>query len=297
MMLVLFMYMLFASTFTLGKIALEYVEPIFFIGFRMLLGGTILLGYQYFFNKIHWKYTHRDMHLFVQIILFHIFIAYTFEFWALQYVSSAKACLAYNLSPFLTALVGYFLFSEHMNGRKWFGLLLGFLGFIPILTEKTSTEPHGLWIISAPELALFVSVLSAVYGWLVIKQLLQRGYSPIMINGIGMVGGGILALITSFPLEGVPVLKADNVYVFIACALALVLIANVIGYNLYAYLLRRYSATFLSFAGFSTPLFAALFGWLVRGEEVSWQFFISLAIIFFALYLFYQQELEHPQHL
>ena len=296
MILVLFMYMLFASTFTLGKVALEYVDPIFFIGFRMTVGGILLLSYQYLFNRSHWRLDKKDLGLFSQIIVFHIFFAYTLEFWALQYVSGAKACLAYNLSPFLTALIGYLWFSEHMNAKKWIGLIIGFAGFIPILLERTPDEPRGLLFVSEPEIALFFSVLSAVYGWLIIKQLVKhRGYSVVMVNGVGMFFGGLLAFVVSLMLEGVPGIRVDDqhgIAMFVGCALALILIANIIGYNLYAVLLKRYSATFLSFAGFSTPIFAALFGWVFRSEPVSWQFFISLSIIFFGLYLFYQEELS-----
>ena len=296
MILVLIMYMLFASTFILGKAALEYVDPIFFIGFRMTIGGLLLLGYQYIFNRPRWRLDKKDWSLFGQIIIFHIFFAYTFEFWALQYVSGAKACLAYNLSPFLTALIGYFWFAEHMNVKKWLGLIIGFVGFLPIVLEKAPSEPRGILFISGPEIALFLSVLSAVYGWLVIKRLVKyRGYSAIMINGVGMFFGGLLAFVVSLGVEGMPALKVGThhgMIAFVSYAFALILIANVIAYNMYAALLKRYSATFLSFAGFSTPLFAALFGWIFLSEPVSWQFFISLSIIFFGLYLFYQEELS-----
>ena len=53
---------------------------------------------------------------------------------------------------------------------------------------------------------------------------------------------------------------AERVVMLGVYSFALVIIANIIGYNLYGYLLSRYSATFLSFAGFMTPLFAALLG-------------------------------------
>lgn len=50
MMLVLLLYMLFASTFTMGKAALAYTTPIFFTAIRMFAGGTLLLIYQHFLD-------------------------------------------------------------------------------------------------------------------------------------------------------------------------------------------------------------------------------------------------------
>ena len=64
----------------------------------------------------------------------------------------------------------------------------------------------------------------------------------------------------------------------------------IIGYNLYAHLLSRYSATFLSFAGFMTPLFAAALGWIFLGEMVTWHFFATMAMVLCGLYLFHEKK-------
>ena len=60
---------------------------------------------------------------------------------------------------------------------------------------------------------------------------------------------------------------------------------------LYGYLLKSYTTTFLSFAGFLSPLFGALYGWVFLSEKISWHFYLSCAIVFAGLYLFYQDEL------
>lgn len=316
MILILILYMLLASTFTLGKAALDYAAPIFFIGLRMSIAGIVLLGYLYFFNRKSWKFSLKDIRSFVYITLFHIYLSYTLEFWALQYVASAKACFLYNLSPFITVLFSYFMFSEKMTRRKWLGLTIGFLGFLPVLIADAPAENSvgSFFFLSLPELCLLASAICAVVGWVTMKQLVsEKQYSPIMINGIGMFFGGIAALATSFLLEGKPALKfppgctkcfigsaflskeflysyAGGIFMLGIYTVILILIANIIFYNLYGFLLKKYSATFMSFVGFTCPLFAALFGWLFRGEAVSWPFFISVFIVFWGLYLFYNEE-------
>lgn len=306
MILVIFMYFLFASTFTLGKAALTYVTPFLFTGIRMVLGGSMLLGYsvltkRYFMSR-------RDIQLFAQIISFHIFLAYTLEFWALENVTSAKACLLYNLSPFITAIFSYFLFAEKLSVRQACGLIIGFLGFIPILIAQTPLEKIAMHVgfLSAYEIALILSVTSSAYGWMTMKKLTSKGYPFVFVNGVGMTGGGILALGLSFIKEGMPTFKnapvvmpliaqkygifIENVVVLGMYSCALILIANIIGYNLYAYLLSRYSATFLSFAGFMTPLFAAALGWIFLGEVVTWHFFATMVLVLFGLYLFHEKK-------
>jgi len=312
MILVCFLYMLFASTFIFGKLALSYCDPLFFIGVRMIIGGSLLLGYQYFFNRKQWKFSLRNSGLYSQIILFHIFCAFVLEFWALKYVTASKACLIYNLSPFLTALYAYLFFSERLNTKKWLGLAVGFGGLLPVLLAPSLIEDQvgGVFNISWPEMALLGAVASSAYGWIVMKKLLHKQYSFIMVNGIGMFGGGILAFVSSLLIEGTPTLKMPEVKNFLDTAIQnifssyapvvllmiymaiLIVIANIICYNIYGYLLSRYSPTFLSFAGFTTPLFAALFDWMLMGEIISWPFVISVMLTFWGLYIFYLQEIK-----
>jgi EamA-like transporter family. len=273
-----------------------------FIGVRMIAGGALLLGYQYFFNRKYWRYESRDMVPFLQIIIFHIFIAYTGEFWALQFISGSKASLIYNISPFITALFAYMMFSERLTVRQWIGLAIGCIGLLPILKDQGFQEQtiFHVGMFSSAEIILLLAVISSAYGWIVMKHLLiNRSYSSIMINGIGMMGGGILALMASFATEGYPVLRvaqhttiADSLFMLVVYAGLLIIIANVVCYNLYSYLLARYSATFLSFAGFTTPLFAALFDWLLVGELACANFFLSMSIIIIGLILFYQDEMK-----
>ena len=308
MVLVILLYLLFASTFTLGKAALSYVPPFLFIGMRMILGGSLLLAYYRFIARQKVAIKTADYSLFLRIIVFHIFCAYTLEFWALEYVIAAKACLLFNLSPFITALFSYFLFAEKLSYRQLCGLAIGFLGFIPILLAQTPLESLSwhLGFLSCYELALIGSVVSSAYGWMIMKNLINKGYSFIMINGIGMVGGGILAFILSLYKEGLPMMKdvavtnetlvvyygtfGERLIMLGAYSLALIIIANIICYNLYGYLLSRYSATFLSFAGFMTPLFAALLGWIFLGEQVTWHFFATISLVIVGLYLFHEKK-------
>lgn len=298
MVLILAMYALLASTFTLGKAVLAYINPILFIGIRMTLGGLLLLGYVRYYKSMPIRIHKQHVSLFAGIVLFHIYCAYIFEFVALQHMSSSKACLLYNLSPFLTAACAYFFFAERMSHKKWFGLLLGCLGFLPTLLTPTVAEGPEWLLFSQAELLLLLSVFSSVIGWMVMKRLtVKEHYSPVLVNGIGMFAGGLCALATSLFVEGIPVVPAgpQAAHSIMMVALytgLLILIANVIFYNLYGHLLKIYSTTFLSFAGFTCPIFAAAYGYLFLGEMVPAGFFVSLFMVFIGLFIFYQEELR-----
>ncbi|MGB8367173.1 MAG: DMT family transporter [Candidatus Babeliales bacterium] len=308
LILVFLLYIFFASTFTFSKAVLVYGKPIFFIAIRMISAGIILLLYDYFFSSCQPKLTRRSKGLLIQFALFAIYFAFVLEFIGLVHVTSAKACLLYNLSPFITALFSYFIFKERLTKIQWFGLFIGFVGFLPVLVVQQPFETLVDHFLSLPELLVICSTIAASYGWIVLKELTSNGYSATFVNGVGMLGGGLLALVTSFIWEKAPrILEGNTDFIlkifpevsskivgflmFGWYTLLLILVGNIISYNLYGYLLNRYSATFLSFAGFITPLFAALFGWFFLHEQITWHFFATIIIVFFGLYLFFKEEL------
>ncbi|MBT3456150.1 DMT family transporter [bacterium] len=296
MFLVVIMYALFASVFTVAKYALNYAQPIFLIGLRMFLGGIILLSYLFFTNRKKLAIKKEHIIWFVPIVFVHIYLAYVTEFWALNYLTAAKTCLLYSLTPFLAAILSYLYFSEVVTWRKLLGLTLGLAGFLPTLlsTSSAETAAGSFGFLSWPEIMMFVSVFSSAYGWTVFRRLIKDyNYSAVLINGVGMLGGGILAFITSLALEtgnGIPLVT--NWVELLKWVALLILVANVISYNLYGYLLKRYTATFLSFSGFLCPLMAAFFGWFFLHEAVSYEFFFTVFFVVIGLYLFYQEELR-----
>ncbi len=314
MWLIVLSYLLMASTFTIAKTAVFYVKPIFFIGFRMFIAGTCLLGYYYFSKREKLRIRSENKKLFALIIIFHIYLAYVLEFWALQFLTSSKVCLLYNLSPFITAGLCYLLYSQKLTRQQWVALIIGFGGMLPILASSSSKEVllSHFGVFSTAELALILAIGASAYGWILMKQLItDRGYTVGLVNGVGMLGGGILALITALIWEGYHPFNwgrvpqdlvgmwlfpslGDNgttIAMGVGCMIALIVIANIIGYNLYGYLLKTYSPTFLSFAGFITPFFAVVFGWIFLFEVPSTPFFLSLGLTIASLYLFYRDEI------
>lgn len=314
MILLVVLYMLFASTFTIGKAALAYTTPILFIAMRMMIGGLLLLGYHYFFKRSEFALNRKDIGILAQVSFFQYYAAFILEFVSLQWMTSGKASLFWNFSPFVTALICYFLLGERLSIKKVVGLIVGFLGLLPILMATTPQEELAGMIswLSVPEIILLGAVVSAGYGWIVFAQAQARGYSTSMINGLTMSVAGIAALGTSLFFEGVPHVMPPasclsqhmptlcsifgpygaGIALFAVYSLALIFISNIICFNLYGYLLTIYSATFVSFAGFITPLFAALFGWFFLDECIGLPFLYSVAIVFIGLVIFFLEELK-----
>lgn len=295
MFFVILLYALFASVFTIAKLGLGYTEPFFFVGSRMCLAGLLMLAYQMFIKKEAFKINFNLACKLFLLALFNIFLTNTFEFWGLKYLTSFKTCFIYSLSPFLSALFSYFIFAEVLTWKKWLGLSIGFLGLVPILLSQTDVENSvgQLLFLSWPELSLLGAVICSVYGWILLRQCVNEGgISPVLANGVSMTVGGAMALLQSMMLETWDPIPVSDWLPFMGCAVLLIIISNLICYNLYGYLLRQFSATFMSFAGFTTPIFTALFGWLFLNEMIGFSFYLSFIVVFCGLLIFYLEELK-----
>lgn len=294
MFIVLLVYALFASVFTTAKFALEFSSPLFLVGSRMLAAGLIILIYQALTNPSSLRLTKRRVFLLAMLGIFNIYLTNIFEFWGLNHLSSSKTCLIYSLSPFLSALFSYLIFNDRLTPKKWAGLCVGFAALLPIMLHQTAQEADSgvFWLFSWAELSVVMATFCSAYGWVVLKQVVtEEKCSPVTANGMSMCLGGVLALIHSRAVETWNPVPISNLEYFLISAAVLILVSNLICYNLYGALLKKYSATFLSLAGFTTPLFAAFFGWAFLKEEVPFPFYISLFVLFAGLLLFYQEEI------
>ncbi len=299
---VILLYALFASLFGLTKVALNYSEPFFLIGSRFAFAGLLLLAHQFIWNRKAFS-NFKVEHLKPLCLLgfLSIYLTNVAEVWGIQNMVSAKACLIYSLSPFIAALIAYFVLNEVLTKKKWLGLIIGFFGLIPIFMSQSPVEKlaGSLTFLSFAEIAVLIATVSSVYGWILLKKLINEfRYTPLMANGFAMTLGGSLALLHSyFSGESWNPIPVNDFLPFVHYALWMCLISNIICYNLYGYLLKRYTATFMSFAGLVTPLFASLFSWAFLNETITWHYFASLVIFSIGLTIFYQAELKREKML
>lgn len=290
MILILVLYAIFAASVTASKLTLAYCPPFFLTATRMLISGSILLSYQYFYAKDSFRFKTKHIKYYLQVVFIGLMGAYILRLFALKHMTASKALFLQNVGPFMSALFAYMIFKHSMTRTQWVGLVLGFLGIIPILLTS-DMGLHEFFFISGAEIAILLAAASYSWNWIIMQKLIRdKSYSPMMINGITMTTAGIFSLIISLGVEGVA--PVTNWPYFLGLVAFIIIASNLISHNLYGYLLRSYSATFLSFAGFLSPIFAAIYGWAFFSEKITWHYWVSGAIVLGALYLYYKDELK-----
>ncbi len=293
----IFLFAVWSSIFCISKLSLQYSSPVFITAIRMLLAAFLLLGYVFFTNRSSLRIKKKQLLAILLLALFSIYLTNIFEFWGLQYLSSSKTCFIYSLSPFFTAFFSFIHFKEKMNIQKWIGLGIGFLGTLPIIIQQTEQESFmgGLGFFSWPALSIVAASIFSVYGWILLRVLIKNeDTSPLIANGYSMLLGGLLAFFHSLLADTwLPAPVAANKFLpLLQLVIIVTFLSNILCYNLYGVLLKKLTATLLSFIGTLSPFFASLFGWLLLGEKPSILMFSSTGIIMLGLYLVYQAEIK-----
>lgn len=288
---ILMLRLVLASTYTIGKISVAIVKPLFFVGSCMMLAGSILFAWCWFRHS-SCSIKREDWWLFFQLSICQVYLPYGIDFYIAQYVSSNKWALIYAACPFVTALLSWIILKESLTFKKSIGLCIGIFGVLLIFMQSSADAISGrpaLFIV--PELVLTFSMSIYSYSWIMVKRIASV-YSPLLINGVIMIIGGALALITSVFCEScLHVSPIASTTPFLVLLIFNTLVA-IIGFPLYTYLVNHYSVTFIAFSSFLEPLFVTIFGWMLLSETISNYFIFAFGMLILGLYIFHKEELE-----
>jgi drug/metabolite transporter (DMT)-like permease len=278
---------LLAAMFIFLKFTVHQTQPFFNMGLRMVCVGLLILLVRYWRQpgSVRWDRSH--FFLYCSATLFTLFIPFSLRSWGLLYMTPAKAAFLCNFGPFIAYLMACFLALERMTFFKISGLMISFLGTLPIILPPLLESSSGFALL--PDLAMVISVASASYGWLVIHKMIRHhAYHPMFLSGLTMLGTGLLALTSSCLVEDMSKYHQDFVPGMLL--LSVVIASCALSYNLlYTSLLKIYSPSLLAFGGFLTPFFAGLYGWIAFGHAITPLFFVANSIVFAGMLLFYAE--------
>lgn len=296
MLIVFSGFFLLASAIVANKMILSICSPMLLVGLRMLAGGLILLGLSLRSKtKTTWTTIKQDAPMLLIITFLTTFIPSLAKAYALKHLLSSKASFIGALDPFMTAIYAWFLFQERLSIKKIIGIMLGFIGAIIVCFAHTSIEKTvaSLWIFSLPEIAAFIAVATSRLGWMLVQRYLKKNrYQPVQLNGLIMTLSGLIALPIACSTEVIIWKNIFGSYKMLGLLIYTIIIGNVIAYTMIAYFLKWFSSSFVSLAGFSVPAFVTFCGWAMLNEPIPIPLICGAAIIFTAVYFFYQEELH-----
>jgi drug/metabolite transporter (DMT)-like permease len=259
-LLVITFVLLWASAFSVGKIAIADCPPLLFLAARFFLAGVLMLGLAAVAG-IRWTLSKRDVLVFVALGVVSQAMFLGIGFIALKTVSSGLAAVIISSNPILAAVPAVFLLGERMTWRKAIGLLLGLGGVVFVVRSRVTLGTDQLGGVMLAVLAL----LAFVAGTILFKMFAPKNGFWIG-NGVQSLASGVALMPFAVGFESFgDIVPTWSLAVAFAYS---VLFVSVFAYLLWFRILTVSGATAASSYHFLIPPLGILFGWLLLGEPV-----------------------------
>lgn len=263
---------LMGSSFAIGKIGLVYASPILLVSFRFILAGILMATIVIILKQPH----PTQVVNWVKIIIVGFFQTAGVMgciFVSLQTITAGESSILTFMNPLLVIIFGTIFLKIRYTFLQWFGVLLGFIGVFITFGAQVDIK-----------IGTLLGFLSAV-SWAIGTLLIKVWGAPLnvwVLTTYQMLFGGLILLGSSFILED-PFFNVTPNSVFILLWLAIM--ASIVQFAVWFYLLRLGDPGKTSAFLFLAPLFGVLFGWILLGEKIEWFGYVGGLLIFIGIFL------------
>ena len=269
--------LLWASAFSVAKLAIADCPPLLVLTARFLITAVVMLGAAALY-RVPWNLSRRDIAIFALLGIANQAAYLGLSYVGIKSISSGLAALVISANPVLTAVLAAVFLNERMTWRKVAGLLLGVGGVAFVVESRLAggvEHPIGIAFTIA-------ALVSLVGGTILFKTFAPRGGLWIG-NGVQSLSAGLATLPFAFSFESV----ADIVpsWRFLASLGYLALFVSVFAYVIWFHLLNVSGATAASSYHFMMPPLGLLFGWLLLGEHVALSDLLGIVPVAIGIYL------------
>ena len=257
--LALLVMVVWGFNFTVSKIGVELMPPLFLIGVRFVLVALLVL-----IVPVPHGHLKKLFFLSLSLGIAHFGPMFT----GLRMVDSGTAAIAGQLQvPFATLLAILFL-GDKPGWRRLSGLVLAFAGVVVLASDLSQ----------GGSLLGIALVVIAAFVWAIANLQMKglTGLSPLAINGWVCLFAAPQLFIGSAILEQdqIPMMLAAG-WRGVAVIAYLVLMATILAYTGWYHLVRRYEISMIMPLTLLVPVFGVLSGVVILGEALRWPMVIG----------------------
>ncbi|MCG7345488.1 DMT family transporter [Sporosarcina sp. ACRSL] len=263
---------LMGSAFAVGKIGLAYATPIMLVALRFLIAGVIMAILVKCLRFAHPKQM-ADWLKIALIGFFQTAAVMGCIFVSLRTITAGQSSILTFMNPLLVVIFGTVFMKMTYSWRQWVGVILGFVGVIVTLGAQMDLQIGTLFG--------FLSAISWAVGTLLIKKWGAQ-INTWVLTAYQMLFGGLILFVGSFLLEN-PSFQMNKQSITILLWLALM--ASIVQFAVWFYLLQKGEPGKTSAFLFLAPFFGVLSGWLLLDEMIVWNVTLGGVCIFIGIFM------------
>ncbi len=271
-------YLVWGSSYLATKVMVTDEPPLVAAGLRFSAAGVLLLAFAWWRGGPPVLARIELWHVLAMAFL-SVFFSNACHVIAMQYVQSNTAALL-NATPALW-IAWFGTFGQRrkpLSGTAQLGLLVGLAGVLLVLAPQGGFHVTDFgW-----QLLILLGCLSWSLGTIYYRNS-GAANPPLMFVALQMLAGGLGLLVAA--------LLAGESFAFhwtprgFSAFLWLTLMSSCLAYSAYAWLTVNTSPVVVGSFGYVCPAVAALVGWLVLGEKLTWIQIAGMAIVLLGIAL------------
>lgn len=202
-------------------------------------------------------------------------------YWGAQYISSGLVSVVYGLMPLVTTLLATLMLrGNFMQSDKLVGIVLGMAGLVVIFEPQDGINVMTLMGVMGVLTSVFLQSISML--WL---KRMSADVAPLALTGGGLLVALPFYLLTWWLLDGD--LHLDMPLRNGMAILYLSIVATVLGFALFYYVLKRLPADAIAIITLMTPVLALALGNQLNGEPLALHVVVGAGLILAGLAVHY----------
>lgn len=179
---------LVAGSFSLGRMAAPYIDPMVLNAVRFVIGAIVLWGLALTTGGVGRAVFHAPWRYFVLAGLFAIYFVTMFE--GLKTAEPVSMAAVFTLNPALTAVFGYILLRQVTTPRMAIAIVIGGVGALWVIFDADLSALLRFEVGRGEAIYFFGCAAHAIYTPLVRR--LNRGERPVVFSFGTMLGAAFL---------------------------------------------------------------------------------------------------------
>jgi drug/metabolite transporter (DMT)-like permease len=279
--------LIWGSSFLLIKVSVVEIGPVLVVAGRLALGlvflfGALLVRGQRLPGRRLWR-------ALLIVALVNNVAPFLLIAWGEQQVASGLAAILNSTTPLFSVILASTWGDETLSPSKVAGLLVGFFGVVALIGADVRDFLVANSAVAAGQLAIVLASASYAVGAVYARRRL-RGQPALQLA----TGQALIAFVIILPFALLPAnvpARLPSIQAILA-VVALGLFGSGLAYVLFYSLLEQVGATRTVIVTYLLPLVAVLLGWLLLGEQLSWQTVLGLGLILLGVALVNEMRLR-----
>ena len=265
---------IWGAGFSLMKVGLRYLPPFIYVGLRFAV-TALLVGLVVGWTGRSLRVPRRARGRLTAVTAM-FFLQQGAIFWGLTYTTAGRMGLLLNTQPIITAVLAHwFVAHDRLTWSKLAGLLMAVSGVFFVFRESFLQEASGMRI--GDMLALLAAVSWGTQN--IVTKHIVRDMRPAAITTWQAGISSVLFLVTGLLVGTGPLPKRPLDLAFYGATAYIILVATVLGFVAWVYLIERNPPSQVTSFCFITPIASLFFGWLLLGEALSRDVILATALV------------------